>query len=342
MPHRPVGRKLARCPNCGVSLMGLSRAEAIDAFGIRAPPVLAIVETSSVDFPSDPGLVAVALRFGVAPDALLGQGGEAWVYALDDERVLRVLRDGGRQADVLRRMALVEELALSRPVYRLPEVLDVGEIEGRTYAIERRLPGRSMLEELGRIEGAARERLIEAYLDTSASLGDLHLPAHAGFGDLIADDSIVVPTWRAYLEERAARNLTRSTPELRQVDPAGIADGLPDASTPSFVHLDAFAGNFLTDGVRITAVIDIGASSLAGDRRLDPIASTVYLSDPHVTPTATAHDVDVALAWLRTEGLAEWLEPGRRWLAAYWSFEVDDPKAIAWCSDVLLRSQPII
>lgn len=190
----------------------------------------------------------MALRFGVAPDALLGHGGEAWVYALDDDRVLRILRDGGRKADVLRRMALVEELALSQPVYRLPEVLDVGEIEGRTYAIERRLPGRSMLEELGRIEGAARERLIEAYLDTSASLGDLHLPAHAGFGDLIADDSIVAPAWRTYLEERAARNLARSTPELRQVDPAGIAGGLPDASTPSFVHLDAFAGNFLTDG----------------------------------------------------------------------------------------------
>jgi len=243
---------------------------------------------------------------------------------------------------VLRRMALVEELARSKPVYRLPEVLDVGEFEGRTYAIERRLPGRSMLEELGHLDGAARDRLIEAYLDTSASLGDLQLPAHTGFGDLIADDSIVAPTWRAYLEERAARNLSRSTPELRRVDPVGIADGLPDASTPSFVHLDAFAGNVLTDGVVVTAMIDFGASSLAGDRRLDPIASTVYLSDPHVTPTATAHDVDVALAWLRTEGLAEWLEPARRWLAAYWSFEVDDPKVIAWCSEVLLRSQPIV
>jgi hypothetical protein len=161
--------------------------------------VLVIVETTYVDFPSDPGLVAVALRFGVAPNALLGHGGEAWVYALDDERVLRVLHDGGGKADVLRRAALVEELALSQPVYRLPEVLDVGEFDGRTYAIERRLPGRSMQEELVRLEGAARERLIEAYLDTSASLGDLHLPAHTGFGDLIADDSIVAPTWRAYL-----------------------------------------------------------------------------------------------------------------------------------------------
>ncbi len=195
-------------------------------------PVLAIADTSCVDFPSDPGLVAVALRFGVAPNALLGHGGEAWVYALDDDRVLRILRDGGRKADVLRRMALVEELALSQPVYRLPEVLDVGEIEGRTYAIERRLPGRSVLEELGRIEGAPRERLIEAYLDTSASLGDLHLPAHAGFGDLIADDSIVAPTWRAYLEERAARNLARSTPELSKSTLSALPTDFPTHPPP--------------------------------------------------------------------------------------------------------------
>jgi aminoglycoside phosphotransferase (APT) family kinase protein len=292
-----------------------------------------------VVFPSDPGLVAVALRFGVAPHALLGHGGEAWVYALDDERVLRVLHDGGRIADVRRRMALVAELALSEPPYRLPEVLDVGEFEGRAYAIERRLPGRSMLDELSRLEGAARERVIEAHLDVSASLGDLQLRARTDFGDLIADDAIVTSTWRAYLEERAARNLARSTPELRHVDPAGIADGLPDTTSPSFVHLDAFAGNFLTDGIGVTAVLDIGASSLAGDRRLDPIASVVYLSDPHVTPTATPHDVDVAIAWLRTEGLADWLEPVRRWLAAYWAVEVGDPKVIAWCSDVLLGSR---
>jgi hypothetical protein len=299
-----VSRSLQAEPPVGMSNTALrhqhtfdppSRAMRHGANWLASVP--AIVETSHMEFPSDPGLVAVALRFGVTPNALLGHGGEAWVYALDEERVLRVLHDGGAKPHVLRRMALVEQLARSRPIYRLPEVLDLGEFEGRTYAVERRLPGRSMMEELGRLEGAARGRLIEAYLDTSASLGDLQLlPAHTGYGDLIADDAIVAPTWRTYLEERAGRNLGRSTPELRKVDPVGIAGELPDASTPSFVHLDAFPGNILTDGVRVTAVLDIGSSSLAGDRRLDPIASTVYLTDPHVTPTATARDVEVALS----------------------------------------------
>ncbi len=51
-------------------------------------------------------------------------------------------------------------------------------------------------------------------------------------------------------------------------------------------------------------MIDIGASSLVGDRRLDPIGSAVYLSDPHVTPTATAQD--------RGHGDLRRAEPGHR------------------------------
>ena len=219
-------------------------------------------------------------------------------------------------------------------------MLEAGEFEGRAYAIERRLPGRSILEELGHLEGPARAQVIEAYLETSAALGDLRLPAHDGYGDLIAEDAIMVSTWRAYLEERAARNLGRSTSELREVDPVGIADGLPEPADPSYVHLDAFAGNFLTDGLRVTAVLDFGPTSLAGDRRLDPIASVVYLASPPITPTAIPRDVDVAMSWLRSAGLAQWVEPARRWLAAYWSAAVGDPTLLAWCRSVLLSSEP--
>jgi len=41
-------------------------------------------------------------------------GGEAWVYALDDARVVRVLHPGGRADDILRRQRLVDELAARR------------------------------------------------------------------------------------------------------------------------------------------------------------------------------------------------------------------------------------
>jgi aminoglycoside phosphotransferase (APT) family kinase protein len=290
-------------------------------------------------FPDDAGLVSVLQRLGVGADALLGHGGEAWVYALDHARVVRVLHAGGRAEHLLRRRRLVDELVRARPVFALPEVLDIGEHDGRVFAIERRLAGRSLMEELTTREGDARRRLVEAHLDAAASLGDLHLEPREGFGDLMVDDPITTSTWRAYLEQRAAANLERSTPDLRSIDPVPLAAALPEPGAAAFVHLDAFTANMLTDGTRITAVLDFGATSIAGDRRLDPLSAAVYLASPDITPTATPTDVDVAMSWLRNAGLHDWFEPARRWLGAFWAFASDDPVVLAFCRAVLLPDE---
>src|SRR5436190_13636897 len=129
------------------------------------------VQTGRVNFPDDPGLVAVLVRFGVRPDDLLGQGGEAWVYALDADRVVRVLHSGGTVDHVRRRQRLIEELIRSRPAFDLPDALDVGEIDGRVFVVERRLAGRSLMAELRVVEGSRRARLIEAHLEAAAALG---------------------------------------------------------------------------------------------------------------------------------------------------------------------------
>jgi aminoglycoside phosphotransferase (APT) family kinase protein len=285
---------------------------------------------------TDPGLLAVLSHLGVATDALLGYGGEACVYALGTDRVVRVLHAGGRAEHVLRRQALVDELARAAPPFALPEVVEVGELEGRVFAVERRLPGRPVLDELETCEGNARTRLIEAHLDAAAALGNLNLEPRAGFGDLVIDDAITASTWRAYLEQKAAANLAGSSDEFRSIDPVALAAALPDTDHAAFVHLDAFAGNMLTNGTRITAVLDIGATSVAGDRRLDPLASAVYLTAPSITPMATTADATVVQGWLRNGGLEDWFEPARRWLAGYWSFAIDDAVILDFCRTVLL------
>jgi hypothetical protein len=187
-------------------------------------------------------------------------------------------------------------------------------------------------------EGGERSRLIEAHLDAADSLGDLQLPPRSRFGDLMGDDPVTTSTWRGYLETRARRNLARSTRELRSIDPVAIAESLPDTTTRAFVFLDAFAGNMLTDGKRITAVLDIGPTSVAGDRRLNSLVAAVYLDSPQITPVATRADVDVAMSWLRAARLDDWLAPTRQWLAAYWSFAIDDAATLAWCRSVLLNA----
>jgi aminoglycoside phosphotransferase (APT) family kinase protein len=289
----------------------------------------------AVEAHDDPGLVAVLRVLGVEPEARLGHGGEAVVYALDGERVARILHATGRADDVVARQRLVAELVRAQPSYALPEVLEVGAVDGRVYAIERRLRGRSLLDELRAASGTARRRLIEAHLDIAAALGDLQLDARPQFGDLVADEPITAPIWRDYLAQKAAAGLQRAQPARRAIDAASLAAPFPEPARASFVHLDAFAGNMLTDGRAITAVLDVGATSVAGDRRFDPLASAVYLMSTEITPTATAADHAAATGWLRNAGLLDWLEPTRRWLAAYWSFALDDHALSAWCASVL-------
>jgi aminoglycoside phosphotransferase (APT) family kinase protein len=286
--------------------------------------------------PDDPGLLAVLAHFGVGPDAWLGSGGEACVYAVGNDRVLRVLRRGGLTQDLIERRDLVDGLRRSASSFALPHILEIGQMAGRAYAVERRLPGRSALEALRTAHGPARRRLVESYLETAAALGDLRLERHQTFGELIGPNAIATTTWSAYLVQRAAANLSRSTSEFWAIDPHHVADGLPEPTEPAFVHLDAYAGNMLADGGTISAVLDVGDSSVAGDRRLDPLSAVVYLSAPEITPMATSADIDLALAWLRNVGLEQWLVPARRWLAAYWSFAVDDATLHWWCRDVLI------
>jgi aminoglycoside phosphotransferase (APT) family kinase protein len=292
-------------------------------------------EDACVDPADDPGLLAVLRALDVPPASELGRGGEARVFALGDDRVVRILHPAGRADDIARRQRLVDELVRTQPAFALPRVLEIGELDGRVYAIERRLRGHSLLDELRTASGAARQQLIEAYLDTSAALGDLALDRRPHFGDLVADEPVTAPAWREYLEQKAASSLRRATPSLRAIDAAALAEPFTEPAGASFVHLDAFAGNMLTDGARITAVLDVGASSVAGDRRFDPLASATYLMSEQITPTASAADHDIALSWLRSVGLIEWLEPARRWLAAYWSFARDDHPLVAWCESVL-------
>jgi hypothetical protein len=54
----------------------------------------------NVAFPAEAGVKSIAGKFGVGPGDLLGHGGKAWVFALGDERVLRILHPGGEVADI--------------------------------------------------------------------------------------------------------------------------------------------------------------------------------------------------------------------------------------------------
>jgi aminoglycoside phosphotransferase (APT) family kinase protein len=287
-----------------------------------------------MDYPDDAGLVSVLTHLGAGPDALLGHGGEAWVYALDDLTVVRVLHESGTRDQLRRNQELIEELSASSAGFALPHVIEVDERGGRIYSIERRLPGHSVLAALENASGSARDRLIEAHLETATALSGLSLRRRDYFGDLASPAPIRARTWREYVQRKADAALQASGINW-QANGSMLADALPEPDLVGFVHLDAFVGNMMTDGHRITAVLDIGPSCVRGDVRFNALAAAVYLESPETTPMATTRDLQVTHSWLASCDLLRLLEPARAWLAAYWSFEVDDPKVLAWVRSVL-------
>ncbi len=284
---------------------------------------------------------AVLSRFGIDGAALLGVGGEAAVYAIDADRVLRIPRTDVAPSALDARRALIDAIRADT-WFEVPEVLDHVDVQGRTVVVERRLPGRSALEVLGE-PGTDREALVRSHLDAAASIADLPCPTST-FGEVWGDRSLQASTFAAWARSRLRASLALRACGFAHVDGGQLTDDLADAlpapapATPVLVHLDAYLGNMLADGDRITAVLDFGPMTIGGPRHLDPLVAVAYLAT-EITPTATDLDRAVARAWAAERDLLHAVAPAERWIAAYWTGAVDDEHLQRWC-DRILAAQP--
>ncbi len=275
-------------------------------------------------------------QLGTSADQLLGEGGEAKVYALDESHVLRMHQPGSSLDDALSRKLLLDEIAVgaSHLWFTTPEVIEVGALLGHTYSIERRIDGEPLIDALRTADDSTRALLVSRYMDAAWSTGEISV-ARPSFGEVSADEPIAGNSFSEYLAERARRSLA-DTP-LAHIDAQSLADALGEpVDAPALVHLDFFAGNVMADGDEVTGVIDFGYSTIIGDRRLTPVAAAVHLVSPRITPVATAEDRDVAMSWIAEHELQDYYPAGERWMAAYWMFaSVDDPVILPWSRSVL-------
>lgn len=277
---------------------------------------------------------AILSRFDVSPDDLLGEGGEARVYALDADRVLRVHREGTPEITVVRRRELLDELQLKAGSvnFDIPCVIDIEMCDDGIVTIEARLPGENMLDVLaGNVPD--RKGLLRSYLTASKQISDLS-PGREWYGDLVRDEAIHTQSFMEYALARAYDSLHRAGVAFAGVRVVEIGDAMIEAPK-ALVHMDICPGNVLIQNNRVSAVLDFGVSSIIGDRRIDPIAAVAYL-DPEITPAATDEDRSYAMTWLQSHELHTMYEPVKRWLAAFWSVAGSDAELNAWCRRVLV------
>jgi Ser/Thr protein kinase RdoA (MazF antagonist) len=284
---------------------------------------------------------ALLARHGIGAGDELGQGGEAVVYALDAERVLRAHRhEAAAHAERIGELyAAVERTAVP---FALPEILEVhgdGEI---SWSIERRLPGRPFDELLRHLTGADRVRALDSYVDGAAAFGALGPPRDwaGGCGELFTGELLQAERWGDLLAQRLELQLERARPVLlsavddldARVAPILTAARAEEADEVTLVHGDWFPGNVLLgDDLRVSAAIDLGWLTVVGAAHHDILSAAVFCE---VRPTHTAADGAVLAAAVRRH-LGPGAEASLAWTRRYeqlrFAFVTEDEHLHRWC-----------
>ena len=281
---------------------------------------------------------AVLAHFGADESALLGRGGEARVFAVDGECVVRLPHPGVDVASLDARRRFLDSIRDADVAFAVPEVLDHVEVEGRTVVVERRLPGRDALEALAELT-TDRAALVRSHLDAAAAIADLPCPSDR-FGELWGEGALVTGAFAEWATARLEVSLCLGGEPFAHLDARALTAELvealpePEPPRPRLVHLDAFLGNMLAEGDRISAVLDFGPMTIGGPRHLDPAIALAYLA-PEITPTAGDEDRGVGQRWAIDAGLEPLLEPAERWMAAYWAGAAGDVRLQRWCRRIL-------
>jgi hypothetical protein len=291
----------------------------------------------AVELLRDPSLLRVLDELGVDSGALLGYGGEACVFAYGDEQIVRIHHVEADAAAVEARSALLSELRPhhGRLSFAIPHVSELRIIAGRFVTFEPRLRGQTLARALREVEGPSRSELLVATLEASRALARLPL-ARPWFGDLCRVPPIRAPSWGAYLRRRARTSLAAAGEAFAGVDVEALCLPFEEPANPGLVHLDLYVGNVLVEGSSVTALLDFGGVPVFGDPDFDPLTVAVYLRGA-MTDDANESDHAVCREWLERAGLADRLDAAERWVAAMWSFAVDDAKVQSWCRRVLLE-----
>lgn len=285
------------------------------------------------------GLDRVPVRFRPQILRELGHGGEAVVYELPGERVLRVFRRKPHgAADIA---AFYRQIATGATSFALPEIIEQGDEDGVAYSIDRLIRGRPLHELMPELSGADRTRALVAYTDAAFEIASL--PAvRDEYGEFLRDDdSITAPTWNAYLLARMDRSLEDSPwlrTDVRALDAvvawlrAGV-EALPPAPK-ALVHGDYFPGNVLmSDDLSVAGVIDFGPLTVIGDPQIDLASAVMFLEV--ALPGYRKEDTEFVMDRLVSavgHAIIERTSLYRAWYPIRFSpYRTDDPNLYAWC-----------
>jgi aminoglycoside phosphotransferase len=235
----------------------------------------------------DSRATAVLAHLGIPSARLIGKGGEGKVYELHDDRVVKIYRQGN-EGELLRLASFQEWLARQGFPFLTPQILDIGRVDETLFTIEPRLPGAALTGRFSSLAEDQQRLALTIYYAALRPINEIELPDYP-YGHVLPTEDYPggAATWPDFLDWQLDRSLEQAGADLAQ-DVEAFEEKARElrqllhrhaADAPKrLVHGDYFLDNVLFDDhLQVSAVLDFGAHTLAGDPRLDATSAIIFL-----------------------------------------------------------------
>jgi putative membrane protein len=346
-PVNAVAHQLDERPARELALSQLDRARAARAAERQRRGVDAV---RADDHQDEAALLAT---FGTGRDQLLGAGGESEVFAIDHERVLRLYRSRHEapRRTATQLQALYQHWSGGDIGLELPLIIEVGELNGRFFTLDRRFSGRNFSGWLQHADITQRRAALITFLDATERLQRLQSPV-PGFARLIGDGAPQQFSTLVELLSNMLRGPAQASQDQLERDVPDVADVWNQLHAalaqrfvaPAVVHGDVCPPNaYLSQGPQgpvVTGIADFSPHTVHADPLMDIAGALIFLElEPYADAAADAAWLEAVAVERHGREIVRWIDVYRRFYGFYFSNAYAfDPALYAWCVRQLSRS----
>ncbi|MGH7203831.1 MAG: phosphotransferase, partial [Candidatus Levyibacteriota bacterium] len=220
---------------------------------------------------------------------LLGKGGEGYVFTYKDDIVIKIYHNtfNNDNEKYLKSLEKLQTIITNKKLpFVTPQILNIGKINTIHYTLEKYLDGILMEEKFPALTEKEKYKLLKSYYEAMKALNTIEFP-NLPYGNILQtpQSPITDTTWQGFLikmitqrikqaGERLVKDVTNLDEKVLKF--TEVINSELACDTKSLVHADYFVNQVLVnDNNEISAVLDISAHALVGDKRLD-VASIFF------------------------------------------------------------------
>ncbi len=251
------------------------------------------------------GKAKILGQFDLDESHFIGEGTEARVYALGDDRVLRICKGWTDISELKKLQLFYDNLDTTCVSFSVPKILEIQETSSGVYTIDTLIKGTDFSKKLPALESADRQQAWKNFYQTASQISLLAPQKYDYFGEILTKDPIRASTWPDYLRQKTQAMFSTTRADLI-TDVPNIDDIMAffqkecsvvqDVTVAHLVHGDYYPPNtYITDDLQICGVGDFNDLSISGDQRLETMSSIFFLEAlDYVTPDDIAFLTNLA------------------------------------------------